>query len=36
MTPARLLAFLAEHGKPVATELADWLGELKTPQSSKS
>jgi hypothetical protein len=25
MTPARLLAFLAEHGKPVATELADWL-----------
>lgn len=34
MTPARLLAFLAEHGKPVATELAGWLGELKTPHST--
>jgi len=32
MTPERLLAFLGEHGKPVATELADWLLELNTPQ----
>lgn len=27
-TPARLLGFLAEHGKPVAAELEDWLATL--------
>lgn len=31
MTPERLLGFLAEHGKPVAAELADWLEEWRTP-----
>lgn len=31
MTPERLLAFLGEHGKPVAVELADWLHEIELP-----
>ncbi|WP_320826836.1 phosphatase [Reinekea sp.] len=29
-TPARFLAFLATHGKPVAAELAPWLATLPT------
>lgn len=29
-TPRKLLAFLAEHGKPVARELEPWLAELET------
>lgn len=32
-TPAKLLAFLAEHGKPVANELQPWLTQLTTPGS---
>ena len=31
MTAERLLAFLGEHGKPVAAELADWLHEIDLP-----
>ena len=31
MNPRRLLAFLAEHGKPVADELAEWLAEIDSP-----
>jgi putative hydrolase len=31
MNPRRLLEFLAEHGKPVVDELAEWLAEIDSP-----
>ena len=31
MNPRRLLEFLAEHGKPVIDELAEWLAEIDSP-----
>ena len=32
MNAKRLLAFLGEHGKPVAVELSDWLSEIANPE----